>query len=315
LDGARPGRTLDGVNLQQLRYFVAVVDAGSFTAAARRLYVTQPSLSQQLRALEAELGGELVTRLQRGLAITPAGEAFLPRARAALRAADDAAALARRAIAEGPGNLCLAVTPAVPPALVAAALARWAGAGDERVARWHDYPTQQRVEEKARAGVGTVALGVRPPAWEGPLVSLGHDELVVCLPAGHALAGADGPVALGLLAGEAWIGIEREDAERDMVGAAFASAGFLPRELYECSGSGPALRLVEAGLGVALVARSAVPVGAGVAVAALEDPPRRELAAFTDRPWSPTALEFLAALVTEAAAPLASRAPVLPAPG
>jgi DNA-binding transcriptional LysR family regulator len=100
-----------------------------------------------------------------------------------------------------------------------------------------------------------------------------------------------------------------------MAGAAFASAGFLPRELYECSGAGPALRLVAAGLGVALVARSAVPAMAGVAVAALEDPPRRELAAFTDRLWSPTALEFLAALVTEAAAPPASRAPALPAPG
>jgi DNA-binding transcriptional LysR family regulator len=302
------------VNLQQLRYFVAVVDAGSFTAAARRLHVTQPSLSQQLRALEAELGGELVTRLPRGLRLTPAGEAFLPRARSALRAADDAAALARRAIAEGPGNLCLAVSPAIPPPLVAAALAGWAGAGPDRVARWHDYPTQERVQEKAQAGAGTVALGTRPAAWDGPLVPLGHDELVACVPAGHALAGADGPVALGALAGEAWIGIAREPAERDLAGAAFAAAGFLPRELYECSGASAALRLVAAGLGTAVVPRSAVPDDPALAVVELEDPPGRELAAFTDRPWTPTALEFLAALVTEAAAPHALRAPVLAPP-
>ncbi len=287
------------MNLQQLRSFVTVVDAGSFTAAARRLHVAQPSLSQSIRGLEAELGGELLERLPRALRLTAAGEAFLPNARAAVQAADDAAGLARRAIAIGPGNLCLAVGPSVPAPLVAAALARWAGGGDpERRVRWHDHPTQERVEEKARSGVGTVGLGLRPPAWEGPVVEVAREELVVAVAATDPLAAAGGPVALGTLAGRRWIGVDRDRAERDAVGAAFAAAGFLPREPYETSGPDAALRLVRAGIGVAIVPRTTAAAAPGVALVALEDPPALALCAFTDRPWTAPALDFLTALVT-----------------
>ncbi len=61
------------MTLQQLRYLVAVVETGSFTAAARALHVAQPSLSQQIRALEAELGGALLDRLPRAVRLTAAG--------------------------------------------------------------------------------------------------------------------------------------------------------------------------------------------------------------------------------------------------
>lgn len=291
------------MNLHQLRAFVTVVDAGSFTIAARRLYVGQPSLSQQIRALEAELGGELLERLPRALRLTAAGEAFLPKARAAVQAADDAAGLARRAIAAGPGNLCLAVSPAVPSQLIADALARWARTADadaDRSARWHEYDSQERVEEKAASGVGTVALALRPEAWSGPLVDVGHDDLVVVAPPGDELADASDPVALGALDDRIWIGIDRERSERDAVGAAFASAGFLPVERFETSRSAPALRLVSAGLGLALVPRAAVSASADVIVVELDDPPRRELVAFTDRPWTPTALDFLGVLLQPA---------------
>ncbi len=289
------------MNLQQMRYLVAVVDAGSFTAAARRLYVAQPTLSQQVRALEAELGGELLERLPRGLRLTAAGEAFLPKARAAVRAADDAAGLARRAIEAGPGNLCLAVSPAVPPQRIADALVRWAERdGPQRFVRWHEYDGQERVEEKAASGVGTVAIGLRPAAWDGPLVEIGHDELVIAAPPGDPLGGADGPVPLGTLRERTWIGIDRERSERDAAGAAFAAAGFLPQEPYETSRPGAAIRLVAAGLGLALLPRAAVPPAAGVAVVELEDPPVRELVAFTDRPWTAAALDFLGFLVAPA---------------
>ena len=76
------------MKLRQLACFVAVVDEGSFTRAAQSLGIAQPSLSQQVRALEQELGGPLVERLARGVAVTPAGRALLPEARSALRAAE-----------------------------------------------------------------------------------------------------------------------------------------------------------------------------------------------------------------------------------
>jgi DNA-binding transcriptional LysR family regulator len=253
-------------------------------------------LSQQIRALEAELGGELIERLPRALRLTPAGEAFLPKARAAVRAADDAAALARQAIAAGPGNVCLAVTPAVAPRLIADALLRSAADRGDRVVRWHEYESQARVEEKvADNGVGTIGLGIRPVEWTGPMVALGRDDFVIAAPPGDELAHAGEEVPLGALADRLWIGIDRD--ERDPVAAAFAAAGFVPREPYETTRPAAALGLVAAGLGVALVPRSAIFGGPAVAVVELEDSPQQELIAFADRPWSAAALDFLAALI------------------
>ncbi|HWM09710.1 MAG TPA: LysR family transcriptional regulator [Solirubrobacteraceae bacterium] len=286
------------MNLQQLRYFLEAADTGSFTLAARRLHVAQPSLSQQIRALEAELGGELIERLPRVLRLTAAGEAFLPKARAAVRAADDAAGLARRAIAAGPDNICLAVTPAIAPRLIAAALVRCAaGDGPQRDVCWRDYDSQARAEEKvANNGVGTVGLGVRPATWSGPVVALSHDDFVVAGPPEDELAGLHEPIALGALAERTWIGIEPEREGSDIVDAAYAAAGFLPREPHRAGSAATALQLVAAGLGLALVPRAALVDGSRVAVVELEQPPRRELVAFTDQPWTPAAIEFLTAL-------------------
>ena len=74
------------MNLRQLECFVAVVDEGSFTRAARRVGITQPSLSQHIRALETELDGPVFNRLPRGVSLTPAGRTLLPDARIAVRA-------------------------------------------------------------------------------------------------------------------------------------------------------------------------------------------------------------------------------------
>jgi len=72
------------MTLRQLEYLVTVVDEGSFGRAALALYVSQPTLSSQVRALEDEIGGPLLERLPRGVQPTPTGEAMLPAARAAL---------------------------------------------------------------------------------------------------------------------------------------------------------------------------------------------------------------------------------------
>jgi DNA-binding transcriptional LysR family regulator len=74
----------------QLRNFVTVAEDGQMTRAARRLHVAQPALSQAISQLESELGLVLLERHARGVTLTPAGEAFLPKARAAVAAADDA---------------------------------------------------------------------------------------------------------------------------------------------------------------------------------------------------------------------------------
>jgi DNA-binding transcriptional LysR family regulator len=76
------------MELRQLAYFVAVVDEAHFTRAAERLRIAQPAVSQQIRRLEAELGERLLHRDRRRVALTSAGEALLPYARAALAQAE-----------------------------------------------------------------------------------------------------------------------------------------------------------------------------------------------------------------------------------
>src|SRR6202790_950356 len=84
------------MELRHLRYFVAVAEEGSLTAAAeQRLHTSQPSLSRQIRDLEAEVGTRLLTRRARGIELTPAGRAFLEHARVVLSQVEAAAAAAR----------------------------------------------------------------------------------------------------------------------------------------------------------------------------------------------------------------------------
>ncbi|MFJ1755011.1 LysR family transcriptional regulator [Kitasatospora sp. NPDC088134] len=109
------------MQLQQLAYFVAVADARHFTRAAEASHVSQPSLSQQIRALERELGAELFHRSRAGTTLTDAGQALLPLARRILADADSA----RRAVAEtvqlrrgrvrfgAPPSLCASLVPEV----------------------------------------------------------------------------------------------------------------------------------------------------------------------------------------------------------
>ena len=102
----RPPATLPGgafrrqsrtVSLSQIQYFVAVAEEGHVGRAAQRLYVAQPAVSRQIRALEDEIGTPLFTRTPRGMQLLPPGRVFLDRARAILVAVEEAANAARAA--------------------------------------------------------------------------------------------------------------------------------------------------------------------------------------------------------------------------
>ncbi|MDQ2816547.1 MAG: LysR family transcriptional regulator, partial [Actinomycetota bacterium] len=85
------------IEMRHLRYFVAVAEDNSFTAAARRVHVTQQVLSTQIRQLEDAVGTQLLRRTSRGVALTPAGSAFLDSARETLAGLDRGVAAARNA--------------------------------------------------------------------------------------------------------------------------------------------------------------------------------------------------------------------------
>jgi len=99
--------------LQRLRYFAAVAEELNFTRAAARLHVSQPSLSAQVRALERDVGVELLRRTTRRVELTPAGASMLEDTRRLLEGLQEARARARRAAETVPGSLRVAYTATV----------------------------------------------------------------------------------------------------------------------------------------------------------------------------------------------------------
>lgn len=106
------------VSLDQLSYFVTVAEEGNIGRAARRLHISQPPLSRQIRSLEEELGLPLFRRTAQGVELLPAGHRLLPRARDILRAVEGVRALAREA-APRPDDTALAL-PGWPAAALSA---------------------------------------------------------------------------------------------------------------------------------------------------------------------------------------------------
>src|SRR5690606_27099302 len=121
----RSGFTIDRMELQQMRYVVAVAETNSFTRAAERCLVVQSALSHQIARLERELGARLFDRTSRRVRLTAAGAAFLPVARQCLAAADRAVAEVAAAIGEVRGPLRVGLIPTVAAVDVPSALAEF----------------------------------------------------------------------------------------------------------------------------------------------------------------------------------------------
>src|SRR5207253_1308253 len=116
------------MQIHQLRYFCAVARTGSFTRAAQHEHLAQPSLSQQVRKLEDELGSRLFDRLGRSVRLTQLGEAFLPRAEAILRQLADAKTEIQEMAGTERGKLMIGSIPTIAPYFLPSCLASFARA-------------------------------------------------------------------------------------------------------------------------------------------------------------------------------------------
>src|SRR5215208_4041894 len=188
------------MTLRQLQYLVAVIDEGSLARAAPALYVSQPTLSQQIRALEAEIGGPLLERLARGVRPTPAGAALLPAARAALAATERGRRSARMVLELEAGELEIATVGTVALGLLPAVLRRWRPRHPGRTVRVHEHRDVGVLAQAVAEGSADLGIGPRPADWSGPLETLGWEQFVVILPPGDPLRRADQPIALSALA-------------------------------------------------------------------------------------------------------------------
>lgn len=238
-------------HLRELRYFVATAEELTVTAAAARLFVSQPALSKQLRALERRLGFDLFVRLPRGLALTDQGSALLPVVRTMLETWDRGYTEARSL--SHPQQLIVGMQTAVGRDLQRPAVARFR----ERAPGWTvslrlvgwDDPTAGLADGTSDVAFLWLPLGlddiatrvlVREPRW-------------VALPAGHPLANRDAipfaelldepfvalPAAAGPLR-DFWLGLDARTTP--------------PTIAAEATAADEVLELVNAGVGVALIA-------------------------------------------------------------
>jgi len=238
-----------------LEYFVAVAEELSFTRAATRVFAVQSTVSAGVRALETDVGARLFERTRRSVALTPAGEALLPRARAAL----DAVAEARAAVVPGPhlvrGTVRLGVFTNLGylglPAVLAAFRDRHPGVE----LRLSPSPAGSTgLGEDVRRGTVDVAFtGLEPADHPGlRYTPLTTSTFVAVLPAGHPLATRES-VAPGDLAAERVVTTPRGFGNRVLAERAFARAGVPPRADTEAADVGDLPPFVAAGFGVAVV--------------------------------------------------------------
>jgi len=176
------------VELRQLSSFVAVAEELHFRRAAERLHLAQPSVSQHIRGLEAELGVELFERNRRGAALTAAGDALLPEARDLLAHAEGAAAIARSTGIGERGRLRLSLTRSLTGGIAGAIVAAYRKRYPEVELELSVGNTMLHIEQLLE---GDIDVGfVRPPLEQPGLeeLVLGREPMVCVLPKGHPLA-------------------------------------------------------------------------------------------------------------------------------
>jgi DNA-binding transcriptional LysR family regulator len=283
------------MKLERLEAFVGIADEGSFTRAARRLGISQPSLTQRIQALEADVGGPLIERLPSSLRLTAAGKALLPEAQAAVRSADRAHAAARHALAIEAGEIEVATLLSLTIGVLPRVIMTWHERHPDVAVRTVEYTHRRLLEEDVANGVGDVAVGPTPAAWHGPVEPIGAEELVIVLPRTDALATGE-PISLGQLADRGWILFHTGHGLSDVVTAACRGAGFDPHSAVRTTQVEAAVRLAAAGVGPAMVPDNCVPDGIDAAVVHVDPPILRELAAYTRTDWTPLSSAFLDAL-------------------
>jgi DNA-binding transcriptional LysR family regulator len=183
-----------GLELRHLRYFVAVADAGSFTHAAERIFIAQPTLSQQIRRLEQIVGTPLLHRRREGLRLTMAGGVLLDASRNVLSLVDHEVSRTRQAAGLGRPRLRMVIPPGLPEDLAVkatAALRAEAAAAAVDVA-WLEtvLDTEFSLIHTRRADAGLGWLTTSPDTVPAPLevMILGEFEPDLWIPSNHAAA-------------------------------------------------------------------------------------------------------------------------------
>lgn len=296
------------MELRHLRYFIAVAEELHFGRAAERLGISQPPLSQQIQALEEEIGARLFERTNRRVELTDAGRLFLDESRQVLAQVDKAVLLARRAHLGELGELKIGFTSSAPfTSTIPSSIHAFRKAYPDVHLGLQEMSSRQvlkaLLEESLQVGV------IRPLALPDAVhwVELFREPLVAVLRADHPLAaGSEDGLAIAALAEEPFVFFPRSYGTGlyDQVIALTRQAGFSPRIAQEASEAMTIIGLVSAGLGVSILPASFRRTRVdGVVYRTLSDPEATTAVWLVRRQneGSPLALSFIDLVTREAA--------------
>lgn len=250
------------MDLRHLRYFLSVAEELHFGRAAQRLGISQPPLSQQVRALEDELGVRLFERTSRRVRLTEAGRLFEPEARQTLIQAERAAHIARQAQRGEVGHLGLGFTasgPFVPR--IAGALYRFRQLHPEVELTLSELGRDEQIEavRTRQLDIGIVRDFAPPVLPEGLVAQrLLTEDMVLAMRVDHPLALREEPPRIVDLAGEPLVlyGQPNGAGFNEHFFALCEAAGFVPNVAHEARSLATLLGLVAAGFGPTIIARS-----------------------------------------------------------
>ena len=285
------------MELQQLRYVLAVARTGNFSRAAQQCHVSQPSLSQQILKLEDELGEQLFDRLRKRAQLTPVGEAFVRRAARILNEVESAGREARQAKELVSGTVCVGALPTIAPYLLPTVVRRFAAQFPGVQIIVQEDTTARMLEMLAEGEVdfAIVSLPIMDARYD--METLFEEELMLAVPKRHRLARC-ASATLADLEAERFILMKEGHCLGDQVLDFCHRQDFRPTVSCRSAQIETIQSLVAAGLGISLVPRMACacgPVKRPVYLS-LQDPrPRRTVIALwlRQRPPGRGAREFL----------------------
>ena len=240
------------MEFRQLEYFVAIVETGSFSQAALRCNVAQPSLSQQIIKLEKELNCQLFDRLGRSIAITEAGERFYPRARSILSDVQQAKYAVTEGYSPTKGRLNIGIIPTLGPFLLYQTVNRFKQAFPEATLQIHEDMTNKLVDMLLNAELDMAFVSLPLENKQITTDELFVEPLYMALPANHPLASAYtlDPIYLADLP---FIRLSDQNCLADQLDAFCYVQKIDPTTIYHTTQLATVLEFVRMGIGVSLI--------------------------------------------------------------
>ena len=245
------------MQLHQLRYFCAVANAGSFTRAAEREHVAQPSLSQQVRKLEDELGARLFDRLGRRVRLTSFGHTFLLRAEAILREVSTAKREIEEMSAMERGRIVVGAIPTVAPYFLPQRLASFAAEFPGVHVSVLEDTTPVLLERLQEAAIDMALMALPVPRDQFVCQELLREPLYLVVPRGHRLAGSS-KVRLKQVENDSFLLLKEGHCFRENTLSTCSRAKVQPNVVFESGQFATILAMVAANTGVSVVPEMAL---------------------------------------------------------